>query len=124
MPGNDSGGSEREGERSVKCRVFGHDWFYRRKRGIRQCTRCHRVESYSVDETHADETAEKGDTRFKIEDGKLRQETYTVTAHGPGTEYWQWFPNTSISVDEDDLLELKQLIGRYLDTESQHGADE
>lgn len=54
-----------------KCKTLGHNWYYRRKRGERKCDRCGLVEDYRVEETHTDEGAKKGQTRFVIEDGRL-----------------------------------------------------
>lgn len=101
----------------IKCRVYGHDWIYFRDRGERRCHRCRHEEAYSVDETHADDGAEKGATRYRIENNSLYIEVYQVTAWGEDSEYWQWFPTGRGPATEEDLEQLRRELERHLDTD-------
>lgn len=97
-----------------KCQTLGHDWYYRRSRENRKCARCGVTEPYSVEETHGDEGAEKGQTRFVIDDGNLEIQQYQCTGHGPNAEHWQWFPTGYGEATEENLIQLKQDIEGYL----------
>lgn len=100
----------------LKCRMVGHDWYYYRDRGERRCHRCDHLEEYSVDETHTDEGAEKRARRYRIRNGNLYVEVYTVTAAGPNTEHWQWFPVASGPADDAHLLQLKREIEQHMES--------
>jgi len=101
-----------------KCKALGHDWYHRRERGERVCDRCNLMENYSVEETHGDKSAKKGQTRFVIVDGTLEIQRYSCTAYGSESEHWQWFPVAYGEVTDENLTELKQEIKQYLDSQS------
>jgi hypothetical protein len=105
---------ERKALRRLKCHLTNHDWVYHRAKGERECYRCREVESYDVDETHEDPSAEKRETKFVIEDEQLIIQKYNCTGHSEDTEYWQWFPIGYGEITEENLVELKENIENYL----------
>lgn len=110
----------------LKCRFMGHDWIYYRNKGERECHRCWLRETYTVEETHEDETAEKGQIRLQVEDdGTLLAEQYQTTGWGENSEYWQWFPIASFPTNDESLVQLKEQIDRYVrGTPEEHESNE
>lgn len=93
--------------------MLGHDWYHDRRNRIRRCERCDEEEEYHVEETHSDENAEKGEVRYRIEDGRLRIESYQVTGWSKDTEYWQWFPGGGGPLEDKHIQQLKDAIEEY-----------
>lgn len=108
----------------IKCRVLGHEWIHLRDKETRYCKRCSVEESYSINETHEDEGAEKGEYRFTIRDGQLEIHKYQVTAWGEDSEHWRWYPVSQTPVDDANLTELKEEIERYVESTPDETGDQ
>lgn len=97
-------------ESSLKCRVFGHDFYYTEDE--KRCRRCPEVRDNDKQKEHEDPDAEIGDVRFNIEqDGDkfvIETQKYQQTASGPDNEYYQWYPASSTRVDRGGLEQLKR----------------
>lgn len=106
---------------SLKCRLLGHDWYYRPDE--KECERCGELQPNDKERTDADPNAEIGDTQFSIEeDGdsyRIEVEEYQQTAWGPDSEYYQWFPVTSVKITESELEDLGGEVVTALGIEDQ-----
>ena len=118
MPSEDATDGSECGGRSLKCRLFGHDWYYRTDK--KRCDRCGEVQENEREKKHDDPNAEIGDTRFKIEqegdDYVVESQNYRRTASGPDSEYYQWFPSGRTRTDRSGLEDLREKIDRSLHT--------
>lgn len=123
MSGKETGDTKQPLRTRIACKIYGHDTHETGDEIV--CRRCGHREPDTREEQHDDPDAEPGDTRYSVEKTdrgvEVTREKYQATAWGPESKYFQWWGSTRLTINEEELEEVHEKLGRFVDAGTKRG---